>query len=150
MYYIKDPRNKFIDELIKTIKSRPDTFTCDAHNFKDTLSSLEVWVASGISFISIEKPYKIELSFRQKVRLTNAIGRWKCQDAIRMMEQGQVDRVCDALEDKREKPSPIKDTPIASVWSDKLLNKFAGDCATGTVKTKELSQEEQMLRKLII
>lgn len=79
------PCKVVVDELIKAMIARPETFSCGEHTLQDSKSGLEFWVSNGRFSGGVYSPYKMPFGAVQSVRFHRALRVWKAWDSTRRL-----------------------------------------------------------------
>lgn len=71
-----------VSTLITEMGSRPEDFILDRFTMIDQKTDMEIWIANGLLFYKVRKPFEIKFNFFQKFRLHTYIERLKAWKAI--------------------------------------------------------------------
>lgn len=77
--------SEIVDALVKAIGERPDDFTICEHRLTDKKTNLVIWIANGMWFYEVYKPFEKKLNFLQKIRLYYYIEKLKAWKACSIL-----------------------------------------------------------------
>lgn len=72
-----------VNQLIKDLHDRPEDFTCDEHHLRDTKTSHQYWIPSGVGYYRMEAPYKVDFGLWHGWRFGKALGNWKTSTMLK-------------------------------------------------------------------
>jgi hypothetical protein len=69
--------SKAIKQIVDDLVSRPEDFSCNELYLVDSKTGFEYWVANGLWFYHLNKPFKLGFNWLDKYRLHVAFTKWR-------------------------------------------------------------------------
>ena len=83
------PASLVVDEIVKALQSRPETFSCSEYTLTDKRSEMEFWISNGFGNAGIYRPFEMKFGYWQGRRFHKALLNWKAWYAAKMLRDFQ-------------------------------------------------------------